>query len=725
MKKISEKNNTIKLIIKKFKIFNLINILIISLLVTLILGVYKFIDDSVEDTRMLKNAVDEISQPSEVFDAINKCSIELYNADNNFRLYLATKSERYFDNYISKLNEVKNDIDMLSATILDDTSSDDINVEISSKLTLSNKIIELKHEIDSITSNPKQLKLAPNELTAPAFDIKEIEYFSQSIKTDSIIPVFDTASKDTRFITRLRNLFVNKKDDTPKFEYKTVSSSLTSDSVLVTETDSAKIADFQKAIQVYYQKVFNTYNNKFKVLDTEEKKLADINTNIIDNINQLLIEIKNYENSRVNHLRYHAKINSDDAQRSIKTNLIVAVSLFAVMAIIAMFLLNIINKRNRALKNEYEKLNKISNSKSKLINVVTHEIKAPISNIPLLIKQCKDDNQNTEKYLDIIEDSALHIQTTANHILNYNLLEDQYVSISVSEFDLYNTLNETINLVKPKAVVKGLKLETKFTENTKCVISGDRNKIQEILINLVDNAIKYTNEGTVSTFFEIIQKEQNHLKIVVKDTGIGIPEEKQSKLYDEKSNISDNNNVEGSTGLGLAITKKLVELLKGNMELVESSDKGTTFEVLIPVTIVNETSLKASTESNTEKEVANVLIVDDDAISLTVITNILKDNNFKVLCAESYKSAVAAIEENDLDLIITDINLPDGNGKEIIVKTKQIKPDVPVMVSTAHTNPDLIEDIINTGACAVIGKPVSTNNILSEINKHLKKTEIV
>lgn len=722
MKKISKKNNIIKLI-DKLKIFNLINILIVSLLVTLVLTVYKFIHDSVEDTRMLKNAVDEISQPSEVFDAINKCSIELYNADNNFRLYLATKSDHYFDNYILKLNEVKSDIDMLSATIIGDTSSEDINVEISSKLTLSNKIIELKHEIDSITSNPKQLKLAPNELTAPAFDIKEIEYFSQSIKTDSVIPIFDTASKDTRFITRLKNLFINKKDDTPKFEYKTVSSSITNDSVTVTETDSAKIADFQKAIQVYYQKVFNTYNNKFKVLDTEEKKLADINSNIIDNINQLLIEIKNYENSRVDHLRYHAKINSDDAQKSIKNNLIISVCMFAFMALVAMFLLHRIKKRDIALKAEYEKLNKISNSKSKLINVVTHEIKAPISNIPLLIKQCKNDIQNTEKYLNVIEDSALHIQTTANHILNYNLLEDQYVNISVSEFNLYNTLNETINLTKPKAVGKGLNIETIFTDNTKCSVSSDKYKIQEILINLVDNAIKYTETGTVNAFFEVVCKEQgsHFLEIVVKDTGVGIPKEKQGKLYDEKTSVSDNINFGSSTGLGLAITKKLIDLLKGTIELVESSNKGTTFKVLIPITVIDDTRDNATTNDNTESEIANILVIDDDAISLMVLTNILKTNNFKVISAKSYKSAITAIEENDLDLIITDINLPDGDGKEIIAETKQIKPNVPVMVATAHTNPDIINDIINSGACSVINKPVSTKTVLKEVNKHLKK----
>ncbi len=717
MKKSSEKN----------KMFDVINILIVSLLVILVITVYKFINHSIENSKMLKSAVDEISQPSDVSEAINQCSITLYNADNNFRMYLATKSDHYLSTYISKLNEVKNKIDTLSTTILSYTSSKEFDATIENKLDLSNRIIEIKHEIDSITSKPQRLKPTPKALIAPAYDIKKIEYFSQSIKTDSIVPVFDSTGKDTRFITRLRNLFVNKQDDTPKFEYKTISSSETQDSIAFSDSDSTKMADFQKAIQVYYQDVFNAHNYRLKVLDDEEKKLASINSDIINNINQLLIEIRNYERNRVNHLRYDAKITSDKAQKAINNNSTFSVALFAFMTIGVMILLNEVKKRDRALKVEYKKLDKISNSKSRLINVVTHEIKAPISNIPLLIKQCKNDSQNTEKYLDIIEDSALHIQTTTNHILNYNLLEDQYVSISASEFDLHGTLSETINLTKPKAVEKGLNFETKFTDNTKCIISSDRNKIQEILINLVDNAIKYTNKGTVSNLIEIIHKENNqdYLRFVIKDTGTGIPKERQSKLFDEKTNIAKGANIEGSTGLGLAITKKLVELLKGNMELVESNNKGTTFEVLIPVTIVNETSLKASTESNTEKEVANVLIVDDDAISLTVITNILKDNNFKVLCAESYKSAVAAIEENDLDLIITDINLPDGNGKEIIVKTKQVKPDVPVMVSTAHTNPDLIEDIINTGACAVIGKPVSTNNILSEINKHLKKTEIV
>jgi CheY-like chemotaxis protein len=248
------------------------------------------------------------------------------------------------------------------------------------------------------------------------------------------------------------------------------------------------------------------------------------------------------------------------------------------------------------------------------------------------------------------------------------------------------------------------------------IVITDTVKLKQIFINLIYNAFKFTTQGKIEVGCQLDDSER--LMFFVSDTGIGIPPEKQSIIFDRFRQVNEINNPHGGSGLGLAIVKGLVELLGGNINVESSPDKGTKFTFSIHYTLTDNILSK---ENQTEEEKLcvsshSILIVEDDKYSGLYIEEILADSGLKIYLADTGKKAVDIALNNHVDIILMDIRLPEMEGYEATRIIKEKCPHVKIIAQTAYaTHSDRIK-AFDAGCDDYLSKPVSKQLLLTKIN---------
>lgn len=257
-------------------------------------------------------------------------------------------------------------------------------------------------------------------------------------------------------------------------------------------------------------------------------------------------------------------------------------------------------------------------------------------------------------------------------------------------------------------------------------IVSDRNKINQILINLFKNAIKFTSSGTIEFGFTV--KEHNKIQFYLKDTGIGIPKDKQEIIFDWFRQGDDSHSRQYSgVGIGLSLAKKLSQVLKGDLIVESEPGKGSTFYLTLPVEIV-ETVVPVSTDSppvhsyyelNLEKK--TILIVEDDPLSRSLIRSYLKKTNARTIEADEGSEAIRKWHGNpSVDLILMDLKMPGMDGFVATHLIKNEKPDLPIVALTAYSSAEDKSKALEAGCDSIITKPVERTVLLKAISKTLK-----
>ena len=385
--------------------------------------------------------------------------------------------------------------------------------------------------------------------------------------------------------------------------------------------------------------------------------------------------------------------------------------------------------------------NNANRAKSTFLSTMSHEIRTPMNAIIGManVAMREDMNDEVRKSLSIIQSSAEGLLAIINDILDFSKIESGRVEIISENYQTLSLLNDVCTMAKARNTEKGLALNFEIDKDLPSVWWGDMVRIKQVMVNLATNAIKYTDQGSVTIQASCKRREGNCavLRYAVVDTGQGIKEEDLSKLFKSFSQINqEQNHTKEGTGLGLAISKQLVELMHGPIGVKSTYGVGSTFYFEIPQTIVDDTAAgdleaysysKASSDKKQQFEApdAKVLLVDDNRVNLKVALALFKPYKMQIDTAADGKIAVRMSKEKTYDLILMDNFMPEMNGMDA---TRAIRGDaenpnqkVPIVALTADVVMGMKEKMLEAGMDDLLSKPIDLAAADKIFRKYLEK----
>lgn len=378
-------------------------------------------------------------------------------------------------------------------------------------------------------------------------------------------------------------------------------------------------------------------------------------------------------------------------------------------------------------KSEADKSNQ---SKSDFLSTMSHEIRSPL-NVIIGISHLLNEEQhleNQEKYLSALKINANNLKLIIDDILDFSKIESGKVDLEESSFSFPNLLKD----IKDGNLLLAQERENEIVLKHDIAIPkyllGDKVRLSQVVTNLVSNAAKFTTKGNIYISSKLIEESKSSvsIKISVKDSGIGIPEDKQKAIFEEFKQASSFTSREyGGTGLGLAITKKLLELMGAEIQLESIQGQGAEFYFII--TLEKDLSHQDNSEqkervfNSSAYENAKVLVVEDAAFNYLVINNLLKKENITTTHAENGQIAVDEIKRNEgeYDLILMDVQMPIMNGLEATERIRMFNKEINIFALTASSTTDQKNKVYQAGMNDFLTKPIDPNEFTKKIKKAL------
>jgi PAS domain S-box-containing protein len=386
-------------------------------------------------------------------------------------------------------------------------------------------------------------------------------------------------------------------------------------------------------------------------------------------------------------------------------------------------------KRAEELMIAKERAEESDRLKSAFLANMSHEIRTPMNGIlgfAELLKEPSLTGETQREYISIIEKSGQRMLNILNDIVSLSKIESGLIEVNKKETDINQQIAFIHSFFKLEIEKKGIRFLIKKSLNgKKALIQSDSEKIYGILTNIVKNSVKFTHEGTIELGYRLkIEKESSELEFYVKDTGIGIPKDKQKRIFERfiQADISGEMAYQGA-GLGLSISKAYVELLGGKIWVESVEGKGSTFYFTLPYQIEpKHWSEKYKENDDPEVLGLKILIAEDDDISGMLLSFMVKSCSEKIFRAKTGVEAVEIFHNNpDIDLILMDMQMPELNGDEATRQIRQFNKEVIIIAQTGWILSTDDERVIDAGFNAHISKPINKLKLLGLIQKYFKK----
>ncbi len=419
-----------------------------------------------------------------------------------------------------------------------------------------------------------------------------------------------------------------------------------------------------------------------------------------------------------------------------------------VLAVVTVFQTKLYQREVRLSNEKTEELEAMNKAQSRFFSSMSHEIRTPITTVlgfnELILRQ-QDASDEIRKDAMNIQGAGKLLLSLINDILDVSKIEAGKMEIMPADYSVASLLSEIVNIIWIKAEKKGLQFNVDIDPNVPVTLYGDEVRVKQVLINLLNNGVKYTKEGSVSLHMECEYLESGDvlLTFTVSDTGIGIKAESLPHLFETFRRVDEgrNRHIEG-TGLGLAIVKQLVDLMDGQIRVNSVYSQGTSIEVSLrqgvsnkkPIGNFNISSLgEISAAERFEHSFiapgARILIVDDNEMNLEVEKKLLEGTDMTVDLASSGQEALGLTLRNRYDVILMDHLMPEMDGAECFAKIRGQKGgmnlNVPIIAFTANAGNEVVELCNRVGFDGYLVKPVSGHELEDMLLSHLPKDKVV
>lgn len=642
---------------------------------------------------------------------------QLYDAESIGQTLRTGKLNEYY-HYLKAMKEVNASIDTLE-TILTDTLQqarlDTVRTLLQNKQWNMYAVLEAmrntptdqiyQEQLDSLIAQQDSL------LSTPHIRRKVITHHNS----------YTIHHKKKGFFKRLADVFAPGKEDSTQ-----VSNVIQEEYTDTLDEVYSPIDTISSMITGIQHKVFQTRQKETEMLNTRISSLRVIGSGLSQRVNQLLENIEHDEQEAARtKLMQEEEIRKEAAETMAK----IAIAAFVLVLVFSIVIARDIT-RNNHYRRELEKAKSYAENllvaREKLMLTITHDIKAPagsiIGYIDLLIRLVNDRRQ--QFYLSNMKSSAQHLLALVTSLLDYHRLEAGKMDLHPVAFNPHELLTDIYNSFLPLAEKKQLQLDFKEKLPETLTLEGDPFRIRQIVENLLSNALKFTAAGGITLQAEY---HGNQFVFCVSDTGCGMTASEQERIFKEFTRLSSAQGQEGF-GLGLSITRKLVELLLGRIDIESAPGKGSTFKVSMPLPSISPKPAPGSKEPaiTLPKIHLRIAIIDDDRIQMHLTEAMLHNaaeevKGFKVeaVCCEQPEELIEQLKNRAFDLVFTDIQMPAMNGFELLHHLRNQNfaqaQSIPVIAITARG--DMNEnDFLQKGFAGMLQKPFNQ----SELKKVVK-----
>lgn len=543
--------------------------------------------------------------------------------------------------------------------------------------------------------------------------------------------VYEVVKTKKTFFGRLGDAFRKQRYDTvhvARHSRKNVSDSL-SHNVDIADTVADVLKQIRQQQAMYERRASSNIKRR-------EQRQQIMGIELTQRISQIMADIRADE--------HNALQESLDKDREARQDVLLKIILLAIAAAATAIVLSSYIRRSIRREREYrrnieeakDETERIMRQREQLLLTITHEIKAPAASISGFIELLKGGHldRQMQLYIDNIGTSARHLLNLVGALLDYHRLDAGKVEPHPVPFCPNRLVADCVEAMKPQAAEKGLEIRVRADdEKLDRMYKGDTFRIKQIVDNLTGNAIKYTAEGSITVTVDMEARTVDGwqwIKICVNDTGRGMTREESERVFKAFTRLSDAQGTEG-VGLGLAITKELVEILGGKIKLVSEKGKGSCFIVFLPLESGEEYNedKKSDDKWQTQKSFAttignkNILIVDDDRLQLNLLTEMLgridKQKLFTVKAMTHASEALKEIDSFRPDIMFVDIEMPEMSGTEFLKRIAKGRRQR-IFAMTAH-EPTIKQELLACGFDGCLFKPFSINELAKALSVEIKE----
>lgn len=650
-------------------------IIALILTVTILVGLVGFLTYR-QLTRVL-TVVTESSQPNLQITYARQTIFDLSRAENYVKTYTLTNDSMYVEQYRVYKQRINGTLEKLTLIAPDNPGN---KADIDSLLTLVDNKFDILDE----------LLVLQNE-----FRVEDaLEKVARTFDTVSGNTGETSSDENKGFFSRLRS---RKKAEQAVPEQASIHKNIRQ----ITAEEATK-----EEIQ----------------LERELQLLISDKQNMI-RIQQILDHLESSDAQR-------ARINAVKVSEAVSTTKLQIVLFIIVICLLLLFMtISIIqyiakgNRYRKVLRKAKREAESLASAKEHFVATVSHEIRTPVNIISGFAEQLSQ-SKLTEKQseqLTAIMSASGHLLSLINEVLDFTKIRNNKLTLEQKGFAPGDVIREVCESLLNIAHSGQLKLEWELDDSIPPVVVGDAYRLRQILLNIISNAVKFTPSGTISVTATTLLRDKNttRLRIVVRDTGIGMSTQQLQKAFSEFEQAEASTTRKyGGTGLGLSITRQLIELQGGSIELESAEGEGTTVTVEIPYMLGNEELLARDREEQPEPgdlSGKSILVVDDEAYNRKLLLTILEKFNATVTEASNGKEAVEEVLKNPYDLILMDARMPEMNGIEAAAMILQQLPNVPIVALTAAVTSEDRELYAAAGMKSVLPKPYREYELLSTI----------